>query len=133
MPAGIINILFWKIECRIHTCKQLNKPAQMSSTTRCGVCLEECGENNIARTECGHTTHLNCFVQVLSTSDNCIYCRKKLNLKKPIVKDPFIERHSMWIQSPHFDLGNTILTAFITILVYGALVYTIIHWFIIRD
>ena len=103
----------------------------MTSTTRCGVCLEECGENNIARTECGHATHLNCFIQVLSTSDNCIYCRKKLNLSKSQPKqeiDPFIERHSIWIQG-NYNLGDTILTSFITILVYGALIYTIIHWF----
>jgi hypothetical protein len=100
----------------------------MTSTTRCGVCLEECGENNIARTECGHTTHLNCFIQVLSSQDNCIYCRKKLNLKKQQTNDPFIERHSMWIQG-NYNLGDTILTSFITILVYGVIVYTIIRWF----
>jgi hypothetical protein len=101
----------------------------MTSTTTCGVCLEECGEKNVATTECGHATHLNCFVQVLSTSDNCIYCRKKLNLKKTMVKDPLIERHSMWIQNPNFDLGNTILTAFITISIYGTIIYSLMWCF----
>ena len=52
-----------------------------SSTTICGVCLDECGEKNIAITECGHKTHIECLIRVLSTSDNCIYCRKKLNLQ----------------------------------------------------
>ena len=53
----------------------------MSSTTTCGVCLDECGEKNLAITECGHKTHIECLIRVLSTSDNCIYCRKKLNLQ----------------------------------------------------
>ena len=53
----------------------------MSTTTTCGVCLDECGEKNIAITECGHKTHIECLIRVLSTSDNCIYCRKKLNLQ----------------------------------------------------
>ncbi len=100
-------------------------------TSRCGVCLEDCGENNTAITECGHKTHLNCFVKVLSTSDNCIYCRKQLNLRKNTTNDPFIERHSIWIQGNqnNFNLSDTILTAFITILIYGTLVYAVIHWF----
>ena len=73
----------------------------MSSTsTTCGVCLDECGEKNIAITECGHITHLKCFTRVLSTSDNCIYCRKKLNLKEEKEEDdddtqPF----GMWIDN----------------------------------
>ena len=104
-----------------------------SNTTRCGVCLEECGEKNVAITECGHKTHLNCFIQVLSTQDNCIYCRKQLNLRKaPPTPDPFVERHSMWVQQPNqnnFNLSDTILTAFITILMYGMLVCSVIHWF----
>lgn len=98
----------------------------------CGVCLEECGEKNTTTTECGHTTHLKCFIRVLSTSDNCIYCRKKLNLavyfKEPQINDvdPFVERHSMWVVQ---GVGDTILTAFITILIYGTLVWSIIHMF----
>ena len=48
---------------------------------RCGVCLDDCGEKNISITECGHKTHIECLIRVLSTSDNCIYCRKKLNLQ----------------------------------------------------
>lgn len=98
------------------------------TSTRCGVCLEECGEKNVAITECGHKTHLNCFIQVLSTQDNCIYCRKQLNLRKPPTTDPFIERHSMWVQT-NFDLGNTILTAFTTILIYGTLAYSLTVWY----
>jgi len=78
-------------------------------TARCGVCLEECGEKNTATTECGHKTHLNCFIQALSTSDNCIYCRKTLNLRKDTLNGEF---------QTNFDLGNTILTASVTIIVY---------------
>jgi hypothetical protein len=70
----------------------------MSSTTKCGVCLDECGEKNIAITECGHITHLKCFTQVLSTSDNCIYCRKKLNLKEEKEEEADdTEPFGMWI------------------------------------
>jgi hypothetical protein len=59
---------------------------------RCGVCLDDCGEKNIAITECGHTTHIECLIRVLSTSDNCIYCRKKLNLQNnPLDKPGFEE------------------------------------------
>jgi hypothetical protein len=70
------------------------------TTIKCGVCLDECGEKNIAITECGHITHLKCFTRVLSTSDNCIYCRKKLNLKEEKEEDdddtqPF----GMWIDN----------------------------------
>lgn len=69
-----------------------NQTINMSSTITCGVCLDECGEKNIAITECGHKTHLKCFTQALSTSDNCIYCRKKLNLQnKPLDQTRFEE------------------------------------------
>jgi len=91
------------------------EPTKM--TARCGVCLEECGEKNTATTECGHKTHLNCFIQALSTSDNCIYCRKTLNLRKDTLNGEF---------QTNFDLGNTILTASVTIIVYGILVYLIL-------
>lgn len=73
----------------------------MSSTTICGVCLDECGETNIAITECAHITHLKCFTRVLSTSDNCIYCRKKLNLKeeKEEEDDDDTQPFGMWIDN----------------------------------
>ena len=58
----------------------------MTSTTRCGVCLDDCGEKNIATTECGHITHLKCFIDVLATSDYCIYCRKRLNLSNKLIE-----------------------------------------------
>ena len=55
---------------------------------RCGVCLDDCGEKNISITECGHKTHIECLIRVLSTSDNCIYCRKKLNLQCKELQQP---------------------------------------------
>ena len=69
-----------------------------TSTTICGVCLDECGEKNIAITECGHMTHLKCFARVLVTSDNCIYCRKKLNLmEETTTKDDEYHQFGVWI------------------------------------
>ncbi len=131
----LINIISEKIECTNTHIQQLTSSAQMSSNT-CGVCLEECGEKNVAITECGHITHLKCFTQVLSTSDNCIYCRRTLNIRnaEKIKKhdDPFIERHSMWIVNndrPFHKKVEETLIVIITIILYSLLFYKLIMWF----
>ena len=68
-------------------------------SSRCGVCLDDCGEKNISITECGHKTHIECLIRVLSMSDNCIYCRKKLNLQnKPLDQTRFNTNNSIFIQ-----------------------------------
>jgi hypothetical protein len=73
-------------------------------SSRCGVCLDDCGEKNISITECGHKTHIECLIRVLSTSDNCIYCRKKLNLQnKPLDKPQFEEIQITQFEYRRFD------------------------------
>jgi len=92
-------------------------------TSTCGVCLDECGEKNIAITECGHITHLKCFIQVLSTSDNCIYCRKKLNMKEEREEDDDTQPFGMWIYNRQLTFRKMAenVVIFVIALLYGYL------------
>ena len=54
-----------------------NKSIKILDEQICGICLEIL-ENNIYKTICGHSFHHSCIHKSIKKSNNCPYCRKKL-------------------------------------------------------